>query len=525
MKLKALCMSLLAALATGAASALPPPEPMGTVTVTAKPLKDKIFVGWYSTSDFTPGTLLETKASYTYTVLGDGVAPVYPRFVTKEYDAEFLEITLADAYTTDSDGTFSLELDGMVKSLTPVKLAVSGLPSGLKYDAKTFTISGKAKNPGTSSVTVKATNSSATRTKVIKINVPNLQCGALPYLDPAPDAYVISVGMEFTSDDKINLNTDGDDWKLSVSGLPSGLKFVDGEIYGIPTKVGAYTVTFTAKRGKETQVATITLNVEPLPSWLVGKFYGMIDVYGNDWEWPNAAEVTIGADGVVKASVRDCDNSVMTIKTTRLELVNETTYRFHGEYYKGYEDWSSLDCNITCLPATDAGVAGPQVGLLTGIEYGVDEGDWFDANWVAYQDAYAAKTEGVMLPKFNKNDAVLEIAIDEESTRFGGDNPNLTIYGTLVLKFGSNGAVTPTWKGDWNYKMVAAHLTPYYFDGNKVKAWLWVEGMYLERWFEAEMGAFIPLEIPCDANGNANASDINTKDIEISTVLVDFDDD
>ena len=71
---------------------------------------------------------------------------------------------------------------------------------------------------------------------------------------------------------------------MTASGLPSGLKFAfeqdwdgsSGRIYGTPTKAGAYTVTLTAKRGAETQKATVTFVVDALPDYVVGKFSGLL---------------------------------------------------------------------------------------------------------------------------------------------------------------------------------------------------------------------------------------------------------
>ena len=276
-------------------------------------------------------------------------------------------------------------------------------------------------------------------------------------------------------------------------------------------------MTVTAKRGKETQVATITFNVEALPSWVVGKFYGYVDVYGSDWEWPNAAEVSISADGVVKASVRDCDNTLLSFKTTGLTFVDDDTYRFSGEV-DTVDQTSRLTCNI--IGNYVAGNSGPIFGVITGGEVGVEEGDDFTSDWYACQDMYTAKPQGVVLPKFNTKDATLEYEINGlNSSRFNTALPN----GKLTFKFGANGAVTPKWDGYDKFKMIPAHLTPYFFDNNKntVIASLWVVGMYEGRDKEGEMGIYFDLEIPCDANGMANASDV--KVISCAPVLVDYD--
>ncbi|MBR4259817.1 MAG: putative Ig domain-containing protein, partial [Kiritimatiellae bacterium] len=219
---------------------------------------------------------------------------VFALFATKEDDADSLKVAVEDV-TTEKDGTIALDLGACVASLSLPKLAVSGLPTGLKYDAKTLKVVGKATKPGVYTVTVKATNASVTRaadatTATFKITVPNFECEALPGLESETDAYgTIHAGVKF-GPGLIDC-TPADGWTVKAAGLPAGLKFAAKEtkdatygvvpawtIYGVPTaKAGAYTVTFTAsKKGEKNQVATITLNVEALPAWAVGTFDGVI---------------------------------------------------------------------------------------------------------------------------------------------------------------------------------------------------------------------------------------------------------
>ena len=188
---------------------------------------------------------------------------------------------MEDEYETDPDGSFMLDLGEFVNSISLPKIAVSGLPTGLKFDAKAMTISGKATKPGVYMVEVTATNASATgETAVVKtftLIVPNFSCDALPNLDPAIDAYVFGAGLAFDSS-SVDCGAADDGWKVAASGLPAGLKFdaKSGTITGVATKEGVYTVTFTATKGKEKQTATITLNIAALSDNAVGTFNGFV---------------------------------------------------------------------------------------------------------------------------------------------------------------------------------------------------------------------------------------------------------
>ena len=68
----------------------------------------------------------------------DGSGDVYAmaQFVTAAEDIANLKLNLMDI-VTDSDGTCDVDLGICVVSLSAPKLAVTGLPTGLKFDAKT----------------------------------------------------------------------------------------------------------------------------------------------------------------------------------------------------------------------------------------------------------------------------------------------------------------------------------------------------------------------------------------------------
>lgn len=239
---------------------------------------------------------------------------LYP-FWRQDWDETTIQVDTADEYETNGDGTFQLALNDCVRSASTPKLSVKGLPSGLKFDSKTGVISGSATKPGSYSVTVNATNATVKKpvTKTFMIVVPNLACAAMPGLRSEADAYgVVMCGVAFDQelvDCKPELG-----WTVKAAGLPAGLKLADktlvdgktgeilavaGSIYGVPTKAGTFTVTFTATRGKEKQVATITLKVEALPDFATGSFSGCVwceDDFGS-------ATMTVAANGKASGKV------------------------------------------------------------------------------------------------------------------------------------------------------------------------------------------------------------------------------
>ena len=284
------------------------------VTIKATAAKGYVFAGWYdeSVKCKMENVKLWISQAASMSVTVPEMRYVFARFATKEDDAESLKVAVEDV-TTEKDGTCSLDLGACVSSLSLPKLAVSGLPTGLKYDAKTLRISGKATKPGVYTVAVKATNASVTKateasTATFRLTVPNFECDALPGLKPETDAYgTVVCGVVF--DAGLVDCSPADGWAVKAAGLPAGLKFdaKTAKITGVATKAGTFTVTFTAsKKGAANQVATITLRTEALPTWATGTFTGSVKCRvesGELEEEVGLATMTVAANGKVSGKI------------------------------------------------------------------------------------------------------------------------------------------------------------------------------------------------------------------------------
>ena len=254
------------------------------VTLTAKAAKGSVFHRWEITGVDTEGfDLSSATLKFKMTDAGDVFATAL--FATTQEDAASLALDLADAIT-ETDGAFSLDLGACVSSLSLAKLTVAGLPTGLKYDAKTMTISGKATKPGLYTVMVTATNASVTGKNAVvgqfTIEVPNFTAANGCFVDglynDIGEKYTLSVGISNIDDYLPSLMMNSPTAKLAVSGLPSGLKYdaANGKITGIATRPGTYTITLIVTDGKAKYVSTITVEVEPLPEILIGTYTGLI---------------------------------------------------------------------------------------------------------------------------------------------------------------------------------------------------------------------------------------------------------
>ena len=264
-----------------------------------------VFFGWWTAASG------GTKVAASYVVSSS--ITLYAHWIS---DANIV-VDAEKSYDTKPDGSFEFSLLDVAYSGSTPRFTVKGLPAGLKFDAKTGVISGKATKPGTYKVTVGATNATQKQpvTAEFEIVVPNLASEKLPGLEQDTKAYgVVMCGVALPTD--LVDCTPEDGWTVKAAGLPAGLRFTAKDVvdpktkkvtapantvYGVPTKAGTFTVTFTAtKRGEPNQVATITMRVEALPAWAQGTFAGYA---AGDDGGRGSATMTVAANGRVGGKV------------------------------------------------------------------------------------------------------------------------------------------------------------------------------------------------------------------------------
>ncbi|MGN0826382.1 MAG: putative Ig domain-containing protein [Kiritimatiellia bacterium] len=270
------------------------------VTLKATPKKGFIFAGWYADEAFeTPlvGASDYRAQSIAYTMPERGV-DVTARFVKAEEDSSIAFRVKGIEVETDPSASVFYVADGLpldldVQSTSVPKVSVSGLPSGLKFTAKQLlnkdksvlaeanSIYGTATKPGRYVVTVKLTNGTVKKPieKKFTLVVDNLTAANDDFQETPANArgerYDLSVGVSDLSG-MPNLALKSSSAKLSVSGLPSGLKYnaKTGTIAGVPMKAGSFTVYLTVSEGRTKRISTLTLDVAALPNWLVGSYEG-----------------------------------------------------------------------------------------------------------------------------------------------------------------------------------------------------------------------------------------------------------
>ena len=151
--------------------------------------------------------------------------------------------------------------------------------------------------------------------------------------DPAPDAEDVvpsanaMVGVAFKA--QVPLADAAYPAKFSAKGLPAGLKIdaASGEISGVPTKAGEFSVTVTATGGvnaKAKPSVTLPISIKPLPAWAQGTFTGyVLSGFEEDedmwfyYEGYGSVSMTVSAAG----------------KITGKMLLNGTSYSFSAASY------------------------------------------------------------------------------------------------------------------------------------------------------------------------------------------------
>ena len=221
-------------------------RPGAKVALKATANKGAAFVGW-----FTNDVLVAATPSYSYVAGGVDDVAFEARFVEQGDDRLSVEGFARSLELKKDVSPLALGDCFVVDSVSVVtSLSISGLPSGVKYDAKTRTFSGAPTKAGAFYVTCTAKNGNGYQHSFTAVwtvgevmadeDLAGIGGGALAQLDEL----VTGHGYELH----------GFSAATAVSGLPAGLKFdkKTGVIAGTPTKPGKATVTLTGANKAKT---------------------------------------------------------------------------------------------------------------------------------------------------------------------------------------------------------------------------------------------------------------------------------
>jgi hypothetical protein len=470
------------------------------VSLSAKGTKGTAFTGWFKDGEPWPNATeyLESKLKH---VMTEENLSLVARF-EKEKMLVSCDGLSALAVGEEVALPIAIKTQSGVKSVTGSKL-----PSGLKVKKDKATgewfVTGKPKKVGTWNTTIKVTaKSGAVEQLPISMTVTeayipegNLTAANGYFRESLKNGkgekYALSVGI-----------TNGDDFlpslqlnkgKLAVSGLPSGLKYdvKTGKITGVATKEGDYTVTLTVTDGKAKYVSTITIEVEPLPAWIVGTFRGGVKTSGSGWSDACGFEVKVTPQGSISAKLIEANPAWGSVKLKTSGLV-KGDYEYSFVIRDGdFEDGEEGSIGEVFIFPLDYGI-----GCLYAEEVGIDEdGDEFKAHWDGYQDIYSLASSVIPKPVF-KTDDNLFLNIDQK--------------GELGLIFGAKGEVTVSEPGAiWSN----AQLLPwnYDFENNVVGASLWVMGY--NYFVDCTFGAELYIDIPVAQDGTAKVSEISIRSV------------
>ena len=352
-------------------------------TLKATAGKGFAFAGWeLEGADLPAGT--DARDPSLALAVGESDVTARARFVPAGEDGTLA--LLVDGAEVPEDGSARFRDAGAGFALEAVsaslpKVALSGLPRGLKYDAKAGRIAGRGTKPGLYTVTAKLSNATVRRAvaRIFRIEVPNLRDADALLRDGlanAPgEAYRAYVGVRPAGLPSLVPADPAHAKSLKVSGLPAGLKFdakavAAGEaaLAGVPSKAGAYTVSV-AVAGK---TSTFTLEVLPLPDWAVGTFTGCFDETGADGTaLRGTAAFTVSAAGKVSAKLVRQDGKAA--RWTHACLDRAEADAAGGVSFRVDTAVGGFRCEVSISAAAREG--GPAQGVLAGTRRPVDAED------------------------------------------------------------------------------------------------------------------------------------------------------
>jgi len=339
------------------------------ISLSAKPAsKDYIFAGWFTdkackkplVSDDNVTSIRDCfTASGEYRKASDSMIfyyeainkarNIYAQFLPKDSDSISLRTDLAskDWWETGAmDPSGKTYISYAVDSGTLPTVTAKGLPPGFKLDTKKarIEVDYSRVKPGAvyENVQLIAKNlTGLTDVKTFAVYIGNYKSSLVPDLKTNTDAYEVMVGediyeAEWYEDLKIVDHT-YEDWKVSASGLPPGVKFGyvpekilrDFWLYGVPSKPGVYTAVFTFTRGsgasKQTELFSFTITVYDQSPALIGTFNGVTC-------WDDSTYTDIRPQSL-PVTITSAKGGKVTVK------VGNVSFSGNGWVHNGGDDW------------------------------------------------------------------------------------------------------------------------------------------------------------------------------------------
>ena len=243
---------------------------------------------------------------------------------------------------------------------------VSGLPAGLKFDAKKYTVSGKITEPGTFAVTFTPKKGKAwTEMWIVAANPAGPELG---FNTTGKTSMSVLQGQTGEG----NALTFPADGTVSVSGLPKGMKLVknaDGTyaLGGVPSVTGTFFVTVKAVKNGRTVTQRVAVTVKANP--MAGTYYGYSVTMDGNYRY-RTASLTIAASG--KATLKYTEGSNTYTLTASA-----------GELQSKYSDYTFVQKENTKkkIPARTVmvraasysdGICGGEWGVCTGTTWDTD---------------------------------------------------------------------------------------------------------------------------------------------------------
>lgn len=216
------------------------------VALKATAAKGYVFSGWDATNGVALALATDPRNPASTLTAPDADQDVFATFAPVSDDrlAFDLSLDLADFDANEEIDPIALDID----SVSLPTVTVTGLPAGLKFDAKTLIVSGKPTKPGVYAVTVSAKNAGGYQfSQIVDCRVGNLSSARVE----GKDVEDFQLGEEADGyvDDVFSI--EGAYKSIAVTGLPAGLKATPEKegtntyyrLSGTATKAGTYIVT------------------------------------------------------------------------------------------------------------------------------------------------------------------------------------------------------------------------------------------------------------------------------------------